>query len=215
MSMSKRMITGFMFRRSGTIWSIGFAVLFLATGIANSRPPNIMIILSDDMGFSDLGCYGSEIRTPNLDKLAAEGVRFTQFYNNARCCPTRASLLTGLYPHEAGIGHMTSDQGHYGYRGQLNTQCVTIAEVMRTAGYRTYMCGKWHVCRDTRPNGDKSDWPVQRGFEKFYGTITGGGSYYDPTTLCRQNKFITPDNDPDYHPAEFYYTDAITDNAIR
>ena len=139
------MITGFMFRRSGTIWSIGFAVLFLATGIANSRPPNIMIILSDDMGFSDLGCYGSEIRTPNLDKLAAEGVRFTQFYNNARCCPTRASLLTGLYPHEAGIGHMTSDQGHDGYRGQLNRQCVTIAEVMRTAGYRTYMCGKWHV----------------------------------------------------------------------
>jgi arylsulfatase A-like enzyme len=182
---------------------------------ATGTRPNILIILSDDMGFSDLGCYGSEIKTPNLDKLAAEGVRFTQFYNNARCCPTRASVLTGLYPHQAGIGHMTNDQGQDGYRGELNRQCVTIPEVLGGTGYRTYMCGKWHVCRDIRPNGDKSDWPVQRGFEKFYGTITGGGSYYDPTTLCRQNKFITPDNDPDYHPAEFYYTDAITDNAVR
>jgi arylsulfatase len=173
-----------------------------------------MIILSDDMGFSDLGCYGSELTTPNLDKLAAEGVRFSQFYNNARCCPTRASIMTGLYPHEAGVGHMTADLGYEGYRGQLNRQCVTIPEVVRTAGYRTYMCGKWHVCRDIRPNGDKSDWPVQRGFEKFYGTITGGGSYYDPTTLCRQNTFITPQNDPDYKPDSFYYTDAITDNTI-
>jgi len=77
------------------------------------------------------------------------------------------------------------------------------------------MCGKWHVCRDIKPGGDKSDWPVQRGFEKFYGTITGGGSFYDPTTLCRQNKFITPENDPEYHPAQFYYTDALSDNAVR
>ncbi len=161
-------------------------LLLLSVCLLSARQPNIMIILSDDMGFSDLGCYGSEIQTPNLDKLAAEGVRFTHFYNNARCCPTRASLLTGLYPHEAGIGHMTTDQGYDGYRGQLNQQCVTIPEVMRTAGYRTYMCGKWHVCRDIHPNSDKSDWPIQRGFERFYGTITGGGSYYDPTALCRQ-----------------------------
>ena len=182
---------------------------------AKDQRPNIMIILSDDMGFSDIGCYGSEVKTPNLDQLAAEGLRFTQFYNNARCCPTRASVMTGLYPHEAGVGHMTADLGFDGYRGQLNTQCVTLPEVLSTAGYRTYMCGKWHVCRDTAPNGDKSDWPVQRGFEKFYGTITGGGSYYDPTTLCRQNTFITPENDPEYHPFQFYYTHAITDNAIR
>jgi arylsulfatase A-like enzyme len=94
---------------------------------------------------------------------------------------------------------MTADQGHDGYRGQLNRQCVTIPEVMRPAGYRTYMCGKWHVCRNIRQNGDKSDWPVQRGFEKFYGTITGGGSYYDPTSLCRQNTFVTPENDPEYN----------------
>ena len=186
----------------------------LASGATPERP-NILLIMSDDMGFSDIGCYGSEIHTPNLDQLAAHGVRFTQFYNNARCGPTRASLLTGLYPHQAGIGHMTADQGYDGYRGQLNRHCVTIAEALKPAGYHSYMCGKWHVCRDIRPNGDKSDWPTQRGFEKFYGTITGGGSFYDPTTLCRQNKFITPENDPDYHPNQFYYTDAISDNAVR
>src|SRR5207302_1552731 len=141
-----------------------------AVAVAQAPRPNVVVVLSDDMGFSDLGCYGGEISTPNLDALAASGLRFTQFYNNARCCPTRASLLTGLYPHEAGIGHMTADQGYDGYRGQLNQECVTIPEVMRTAGYRTYMCGKWHVCRDIRRDGDKSDWPIQRGFEKFYGT---------------------------------------------
>src|SRR3954467_12627924 len=108
---------------------------------ASARRPNIIIILSDDMGFSDLGCYGSEIQTPNLDRLAANGVRFTQFYNNARCCPTRASLLTGLYPHQAGVGHMTSNQGYEGYRGQINHQCATLPEVLGPAGYRTYMCG--------------------------------------------------------------------------
>jgi arylsulfatase A-like enzyme len=181
---------------------------------ASARRPNIMIILSDDMGFSDLGCYGGEIQTPNLDRLAANGIRFTQFYNNARCCPSRASLLTGLYPHEAGVGHMTSDQGYDGYRGQLNRQCVTIPEALGPAGYRTYMCGKWHVCRNIKPDGDKSDWPIQRGFEKFYGTITGAGSYYDPTTLCRQNTLITPENDSEYHPGQFYYTDALTDNVV-
>ena len=190
-----------------------FAALSLFA--ASAKRPNIMIILSDDMGFSDLSCYGGEIQTPNLDRLAANGIRFTQFYNNARCCPSRASLLTGLYPHEAGVGHMTDDKGYDGYRGQLNRQCVTIPEVLGAAGYRTYMCGKWHVCRNIKPDGDKSDWPIQRGFEKFYGTITGAGSYYDPTTLCRQNTFITPENDPEYHPAQFYYTDAITDNVVR
>lgn len=180
-----------------------------------AAPPNIIIILSDDMGYSDLGCYGGEIKTPNLDALATGGIRFTQFYNTARCCPTRASLLTGLHPHQAGVGHMTVDHGHEGYRGQLNHRCATIAEVLKPAGYRTYMCGKWHVARDTKPDGDKSVWPLQRGFEKFYGTVAGGGNFYDPTTLCRQNTFITPQNDPEYQPAQFYYTEAITDNAVR
>lgn len=193
----------------------GLIATALSLSAASAKRPNIMIILSDDMGFSDLGCYGGEIHTPNLDRLAANGIRFTQFYNNARCCPSRASVMTGLYPHEAGVGHMTSDQVYDGYRGQLNRQCVTIPEALHPAGYRTYMCGKWHVCRNNKPDGDKSDWPIQRGFEKFYGTITGAGSYYDPTTLCRQNTFITPVNDPEYHPAQFYYTDAITDNVVR
>ena len=177
--------------------------------------PNILIILSDDMGWSDIGCYGGEIDTPNLNKLASEGLRFTQFYNCARCCPTRASLLSGQYPHMAGEGHMTSDDHRPGYRGELNQNCMTIAEVLRGAGYRTYAVGKWHVARDMKPEGPKYNWPLQRGFDKFYGTITGAGSYYDPTTLCRGgNTFITPENDPEYHPQSFYYTDAIADNAI-
>src|SRR6056300_1864916 len=101
----------------------------------SNRQPNILLIMSDDMGFSDIGCYGSEIHTPNLDRLAANGLRFTQFYNAARCCPTRASLLTGLYPHQAGVGHMMGDRGYEAYRGNLSKKAVTIAEVLRTAGY--------------------------------------------------------------------------------
>jgi arylsulfatase len=182
---------------------------------ATSPRPNILLIMSDDMGFSDLGCYGSEIQTPHLDTLAKGGLRFTQFYNTARCCPTRASLLTGLYPHQAGIGHMMRDAGHDGYRGVLNPRCATIAEVLRPNGYRTYMCGKWHVTRHDSAEADRANWPLQRGFEKFYGTIRGGGSFYDPTALCRQNKFITPQNDPEYKPEKFYYTDALSDNAVR
>jgi arylsulfatase len=189
--------------------------LLLLSACAGAAPrPNILIILSDDMGWSDIGCYGSEIKTPNLDGLAAEGLRFTQFYNCARCCPSRASLLTGLYPHTAGVGHMTSDDHRAGYNGELNKRCLTIAEAVRPAGYRTYMVGKWHVVRDIKPDGPKYDWPMQRGFDKFYGTITGAGSFYDPTTLCRGNTYITPENDPDYRPRSFYYTDALTDNAI-
>jgi arylsulfatase A-like enzyme len=181
---------------------------------AEAARPNIIVILSDDMGYSDLGCYGGEISTPNLDALAANGVRFTQFYNTARCCPTRASLLTGLYPHQAGVGHMTEDRGYDGYRGVLNRQSVTIAEVLQPSGYRTYMCGKWHLTRFTGQNADRSTWPLGRGFEKFYGTIAGAGSFYDPTTLCRQNKLITVENDPEYHPEPYYYTDALSENAV-
>jgi arylsulfatase len=182
---------------------------------AEAKRPNIVVILSDDMGYSDLGCYGGELATPHLDALAANGLRFAQFYNNARCCPTRASLLTGLYPHQAGIGHMTDDRGYDGYRGVLNRQSVTIPEVLRPAGYRTYMCGKWHVTRFLGEKADRSTWPLGRGFDKFYGTIAGGGSFYDPTTLCRQDILITPVNDTAYRPASFYYTDAISDNAVK
>ncbi|MBI1374259.1 MAG: sulfatase-like hydrolase/transferase [Phycisphaera sp.] len=179
--------------------------------------PNIIIIMSDDMGYSDIGCFGSEIDTPNLNKLAAEGVRFTQFYNTSRCCPTRASILTGLYPHETGIGHMMEDRGEEGYRGDLNEHCVTIAQVMKSAGYATYMAGKWHVTPKVNPREetDKKNWPLQRGFDRFYGTIHGAGSFYDPNSLTRDNTLISPYADPEYKPDVYYYTDAIADNASR
>jgi arylsulfatase A-like enzyme len=206
------------FRRFGAV--CGVLVLGFAGGTAPAaeppaRRPNIVVVMSDDMGYSDLGCYGGEHETPNLNALAGRGVRFTQFYNTARCCPTRASLLTGLYPHQAGIGHMMADRGRDGYRGVLNRNSVTIAEALRPAGYRTYMTGKWHVTPGVGVNADRRTWPLGRGFEKFYGTIAGAGSYYDPTALVRQDKLITPENDPEYKPESYYYTNAITDNAVR
>ena len=187
----------------------------LAAAAKKRKQPNIILIMSDDMGFSDIGCYGSEISTPTLDNLAANGLRFTQFYNTARCCPTRACLMTGLYPHQAGVGHMMSDRGVDGYRGNLNKNCVTIAEALRPAGYRTYMSGKWHVTKETRPAGPKFNWPCQRGYDKFYGTIHGAGSFYDPNTLTRNNTMISPQADPEYTPKQYYYTDAISDNAVK
>jgi arylsulfatase len=174
--------------------------------------------MSDDMGYSDIGCYGSEINTPVLDGLSANGLRFTQFYNTAKCCPTRASLLTGLYPHQAGVGYMMGDKGTDGYRGNLNRNCVTIAEVLKTADYSTYVSGKWHVTKEMHPDNeeDKFNWPLQRGFDRFYGTMEGACSFWDPSTLVRDNKMITPPSDPEYQPGEsYYYTDAISDNAAR
>lgn len=210
------------------------AFCLLVTGsvaCADNERPNIIVILADDVGFSDIGCYGSEIETPHLDGLAENGLRFTQFYNMGRCCSTRASLLTGLYPHQTGMGWMTTYSGPPAYAGDLNRQCVTIAEVLRTAGYNTYMAGKWHLtpaptsdqvqakpatAEDAGGEPGQSDaiqrhnWPLQRGFEKFYGTIMGSGSYFDPGTLARGNQLIAPD-----HPADYYYTDAISQNAAQ
>ena len=177
--------------------------------------PNIIVIMSDDMGFSDIGCYGSEIETPVLDGLAANGLRFTQFYNTARCCPTRASLLTGLYQHQAGIGHMMNDRGHPGYRGDLNQNCRTVAEVLGPAGYETYAIGKWHVTPHVRPGEPQHNWPLQRGFDRFYGTIHGAGSFFDPNSLTRDNTLISPFADPEYLPETYYYTDAISDHVAR
>ncbi len=177
--------------------------------------PNIILIMSDDMGYSDIGCYGSDVDTPVLDGLAKDGLRFTQFYNTARCCPTRASLMTGLYMHQAGVGHMMNDRGQDGYRGNLNKRCVTIAEALKPAGYATYMAGKWHVTKETRPDGPKFNWPLQRGYDRFYGTIHGAGSFYDPNTLTRDNTMISPYADPEYKPKTFYYTDAINDHVVR
>src|SRR4051812_22042829 len=174
-----------------------------------AEKPNVVVILTDDMGFSDLGCYGGEINTPNLNALAENGLRFTQFYNTARCCPTRAALLTGLYPHQAGIGHMMEDKGEKfpGYRGDLNKNCVTLAEAVKPAGYRAYAVGKWHVTHYIGPKAPNHNWPLQRGFDRYYGTINGAGSFYDPGTLTRDNTQISPFADPEYKPKTFYYTD--------
>lgn len=198
--------------------TITVAILAVCTApvqAAEPSRPNIIVIMSDDMGYSDIGCYGGEIETTVLDRLANGGLRFTQFYNTARCCPTRASLLTGLYPHQAGIGHMMEDSGFDGYRGDLNRQCRTLAEVVKPAGYATFATGKWHVTKHVKPNGDKSNWPLQRGFDRFYGTIHGAGSFYDPNSLTRDNAMISPYNDPEYKPKTYYYTDAISDQMSR
>ena len=189
----------------------------LAHSTQAGEQPNIIVILSDDMGYSDIGCYGSEIETPTLDRLAHDGIRFTQFYNTGRCCPTRASLLSGLYPHQAGIGHMMNDRGFPGYRGEFGDSCCTIAEALQPAGYRNYMAGKWHITHKTSPEhqSDKKNWPLQRGFNRFYGTIHGAGSFFDPNTLVRDNTLISPYADPSYKPESYYYTDAIADHAVR
>lgn len=189
-----------------------YAVIIICAAMASglrgeAKPgrPNIVIIMADDMGFSDLGCYGSEITTQNVDRLAAGGLRFTQFYNTARCCPTRASLLTGLYPHQAGIGHMVGQGPTPAYQGYLNDRCVTIAEVLKQAGYRTLMAGKWHVGED-RPH-----WPCDRGFDEYFGLISGASSYFsiDPgRKFARGNEQIDPVKD------RFYMTDAFTDEAL-
>ncbi len=174
--------------------------------------PNVVVVLADDMGYSDLGCYGGEIETPHLDALAANGLRFTQFANTGRCCPTRASLLTGLYPHQAGVGGMVHDEGKPGYRGRLNDSCATIAEVLGAAGYATMAAGKWHVTPfsyKTRLGSDRATWPRQRGFEHYYGALGGGGSYFDPPGLMRDNSYVRVVDE------DYYYTDAIGEEAAR
>lgn len=198
-----------------------FLLLAIGLNTAAAPRPNIVVILCDDVGFSDLGCYGGEIETPVLDSLANGGLRFTQFYNTGRCCPTRAALLTGLYAHQAGIGHMVDGvgpkTGSPSYSGELSKNALTIAEALKPGDYASYIVGKWHVTQKTAPEGDdaKHNWPLQRGFDRFYGTIHGAGSFFDPNTLVRDNSFISPFADEEYKPGEFYYTDAINDQAAR
>ena len=160
------------------------APLLMASFCSAQERPNVVLIMVDDMGYSDIGCYGGEILTPNIDALASKGVRFTQFYNTSRSCPARASLMTGLYQHQAGIGQMSEDPfknpgqkspndwGVPGYKGFLNRNCVTIAEVLKEGGYHTYMAGKWHLGM----HGEEKC-PLQRGFERFYGILAGACSY--------------------------------------
>ena len=183
-------------------------------GLAQTNPktrPNIIVILVDDMGFSDIGCYGSEIETPHIDALASGGLRFTQFYNQGRCCPTRASLLTGLQPHQVGIGHMTEPPertlGITGpYQGFLNNNCTTLASVLKQSGYQTMMTGKWHL-----GYARQDTWPTQRGFDRFYGCIAGGVNYFKPGG----NRFISEGNERVETDEDFYATDAFTDRACE
>ncbi|MBD1433273.1 arylsulfatase [Sphingobacterium sp. DN00404] len=173
------------------------------------KRPNIVLIMADDLGYSDLGCYGGEIETPNLDRLAQEGLRYKQFYNAARCCPTRASLLTGLYPHQAGMGWMAAaDLGTPAYQGNLNDNSVTIAEVLKAAGYGTYMTGKWHVTNERKIDGMVIDnWPKQRGFDHYFGIIPGGANYFTPVIYTDNHRYKAPDN--------FFLTDAISDSTVK
>lgn len=181
-----------------------------AAGNADGQThPNIILILCDDMGFSDPGCYGGEVHTPNIDYLAANGVRFSQFKNTGRSCPSRAALMTGRYQHEAGMGWMTAvDEHRPGYRGQISADYPTIAEVLKANGYATYMSGKWHLTVEgafDKPNGS---YPTQRGFDTYYGCLSGGGSYYTPKPLYSGTQRITE------LPDDYYYTTAITDSAV-
>lgn len=172
------------------------------------KKPNIIVILADDMGYSDVGCMGGEIETPNLDALAGNGLLFTHCYNASRCAPSRASLLTGLYQHRTGVGHMVENYGYPAYQGFLNNKCVTIAEVLKEEGYTTIMTGKWHL-------GDEHQyWPDNRGFENYFGSPKGGGLYFYPSEfvdrpLFRNGKMVTPD------PETFYSTDNFTTEAIQ
>lgn len=184
---------------------IFFAQIFVV-GInlaSTDERPNIVLILADDLGYSDLGCYGGEIQTPHLDALAAGGLRFKQFYNTTRCCPSRASINTGLYPHQAGIGSMSGNTRRRGYEGHLTDRCVTLAEVLKSAGYRTYMSGKWHM--HEKPT------PVDRGFDEFFGLLGGFTSYYKPEVHTR-----LPQGRPlrTYEKDKYYATDVFTDYAL-
>jgi len=198
---------------------------FLCLGYSEERPngdrpnddrpdgdrPSIIIILVDDMGFSDLGCYGGEIPTPHIDSLAENGLRFSQFYNTGRCCPTRASLLTGLYSHRAGVGHMTNARKARGYIGRLNEECTTIGQLASDAGYLSAVSGKWHV-----GSAKRAWWPLARGFDRFYGCPEGGGFYHRPKDgrTIVLNEDVILDHKSEI-PDDWYCTDSFTENGLR
>lgn len=187
---------------------IPFALTATLLAGAPAPRPNIVVIMVDDMGYSDIGCFGSEIPTPHLDALAQGGVRFTQFYNTARCCPTRASLMTGLYPHQAGIGHMTADQGLPGYRGTLSENAVTIAEVLGPAGYFTAMTGKWHL------SSKEGSTPWTRGFDRSLSGVAGGFYFPKKGSSLFFNGRAIDQTSPEL-PKDWYSTDLWTDYGLR
>lgn len=179
----------------------------MTSGTTTQPSPNVIVILADDLGYSDIGCYGGEINTPNLDRLAIGGVRATSFYNTARCSPSRASLLTGRHPHETGIGILTDDLGPYGgYPGSLSPRFKTLAEHLKSAGYSTCLSGKWHLSSNTKEVNET--WPTRRGFDEFFGIMPGADSYFYPRNLWHNETLLE-------QPVEdFYLTDAVTDHAV-
>ncbi|MBC8107611.1 MAG: arylsulfatase [Anaerolineae bacterium] len=196
----------------------------IASPLPQANRPNVIIILADDLGYSDLGCFGGEARTPNLDALAADGARFTNFFSESRCCPTRAALLTGLYPQQAGVGHMNEKASLPAYAGALKPTAPTIAEVLKTAGFRTACFGKWHVSNTLqRPDHMKDlnrqrfpeffspieQYPTRRGFDVYWGALWGVVNFYNPFSLVDGERPVTdlPDN--------FYITDAINKHAAQ
>jgi len=195
-------------RRSIGVPVLIYAFVFIAGNwehplvAAESSRPNVWVIVADDLGYSDLGCFGGEISTPNLDFLANGGLTLTQFYTNGRCVPSRASLLTGQYAHRVGLGHMIRDLGLPGYRARVADNAVTLGEVLQAQGYRTYLAGKWHL---GTPD------PTQRGFDEFYGTLASAHTYWDPEHYLRRPEGKVARQ---YAPGEFYGTDALADHAL-
>lgn len=191
-----------------------FPVLLLSVivvcGECRGDQPDIILMMADDLGFSDIGCYGSEIETPNLDALARSGQPFSNFSNTSRCCPSRASLLTGLYAHQAGLGAMTYKVKGPGYQGQLRSDVATLPERLRGLGYATAMVGKWHqTLSRTIDDGPNGSWPLQRGFDRFYGSMEGAKNYFRPKWFFDGTDEVTAFSE------EFYYTDAISSRAAN
>lgn len=180
---------------------------------ADPDAPNVVVVLVDDLGFADLGCYGSEIPTPNIDRLAAEGVQFTNFHVTPMCSPTRAALLTGVNPHRAGAGHVAnSDPGFPGYAAELADDVATAAELFRDSGYHTIAIGKWHLTKDADLSdaGPRHSWPCQRGFDRYYGVLDAFTNLHHPHRLVQDNHTVEVDRYPD----GYYVTDDLTDRAI-
>lgn len=176
--------------------------------------PNVIIVLADDLGFSDIGCYGSEIPTPNIDAVAAEGIRYANFHVAPLCSPTRAALLTGRNPHAAGVGYVAHvDPGFPGYASELPENQPTLAEVMRSNGYSTFMLGKWHLSKeqDMSEAGNRSSWPLQRGFDEFYGFLEALTNFHHPHRMYEGNSVVQVDE----YPEGYYLTDDLTDRAER
>jgi arylsulfatase A-like enzyme len=195
------------------VGAIALTLLTNTSLLAQKKPrpgkPNIILVLVDDLGFSDTGPYGaSDLETPNINRLAAEGIKLKEFYNNSICAPTRASLLTGQYQHKAGVGYFNVNLGLPAYQGFLNKESLTLAEVLKSGGYSTIISGKWHV------GDDEDQWPAQRGFDKSFGFIGGASNYYEINENGKEDVKLLKNNKPYYLAKDKYLTEEITNNAL-